>query len=465
MIFKVIDIHGVRLYGIFCHASKMQGVIGYWQHPGIGISARLADFLYPYVQNLQDFEPFDANRIGDDDYCIPKPVWLLETPAHLQIKERIVSLLKSSQAPSPPHTSISPVRISTGERLLSTVTTEDVYLFPSGMAALYRLHVYLTAANDGEYKSAAFGSLFQSTFHILEEYGAGFQLFPHGDETDLVKLEAFCKSEIESLRKVQAVYVEFPSNPNLVSSDLEKLRALADKYEFILVVDETIGSFANVDLFSVADVIATSLTKGFSGYSNVMAGSLVLNPESTTAYRRLKPLLQNNWHNELFAGDAIALEDNSRNYIERMAVLNHNAEEVAAFLHTKATDPRSSVSKVNYPSVSDTRDRYLPFMRADTPEFQPGYGCLLSVEFTEMIHTVAFYDALQLHFGPHLGAQLSLALPYNKAVYGRTREGEARAEANGWTMKQIRISVGLEDTEELVAMVQEAVATADALKH
>lgn len=156
--------------------------------------------------------------------------------------------------------------------------SDDVYLFPTGMAALYRLHTYLNAANGNKYFSVAFGVLFHSTLHILEDSGAGYKLFPRGEEADLEQLEAFCKSEREAGRKVQAVYLEFPSNPSLVSSNLAKLRALADTYGFILVVDETVASFASVDVLSVANVIVTSLTKSFSGYADVMGGSIVLNP-------------------------------------------------------------------------------------------------------------------------------------------------------------------------------------------
>jgi cystathionine gamma-synthase len=155
------------------------------------------------------------------------------------------------------------------------------------------------------------------------------------------------------------------------------------------------------------------------------------------------------------------LERNSRDYLERSVTLNNNAHKVASILQSKATDPASSVSKVNYPSVSPTGHSFVPFMRAPTDEFTPGYGSLLSVEFDELDQMIAFYEALQVHFGPHLGAPLSLALPYNNLIFYRTPEDEAKAKANGWTMNQIRLAVGLENTEELVEMVKQAVDVAD----
>lgn len=83
--------------------------------------------------------------------------------------------------------------------------------------------------------------------------------------------------EAESLRDpstppILALFTEFPSNPLLRSADLPRLRALADKYDFLIVIDETIGNFVNVEVFVYADVVVSSLTKVFSGYSNVMGG-------------------------------------------------------------------------------------------------------------------------------------------------------------------------------------------------
>ena len=56
------------------------------------------------------------------------------------------------------------------------------------------------------------------------------------------------------------------------SVDLSRLRALADKYDFAIVVDETVGNFANVDVLPYADIVATSLTKIFSGQADTMGG-------------------------------------------------------------------------------------------------------------------------------------------------------------------------------------------------
>ena len=70
----------------------------------------------------------------------------------------------------------------------------------------------------------------------------------------------------------QAIWCECPSNPLLWTPDLQKIRRLADQYDMAVIVDDTIGSSANVDVLSAADVVVTSLTKSFSGFADVMAG-------------------------------------------------------------------------------------------------------------------------------------------------------------------------------------------------
>lgn len=58
----------------------------------------------------------------------------------------------------------------------------------------------------------------------------------------------------------------------MASPDIERIRSLANHYDFAVVVDETIGNFMNIHVLPFADVVVSSLTKIFSGDSNVMGG-------------------------------------------------------------------------------------------------------------------------------------------------------------------------------------------------
>jgi cystathionine gamma-synthase len=223
----------------------------------------------------------------------------------------------------------------------------------------------------------------------------------------------------------------------------------------LLVVDETIGSFCNIDVLPVADVVITSLTKSFSGYANVMGGAAVLNP-SSAHYSALKPIFEESFRNEYFTGDAEKMLSNGADYMERSVILNRNADTVTAFLQEKSKDPAYGIADVLYPNMTDTSGNYVPFMRPTIDDFTPGYGCLFAVEFENLDLTRVFYDALVAYNGPHLGAHHTLAMPFAELVYGRVPTDVEYHRSYGIRGEQIRVSVGLESEEDLIDTFQAA---------
>lgn len=109
------------------------------------------------------------------------------------------------------------------------------------------------------------------TLKITEKFGPGSQFYGFGSEEELDDLE----ERLKSGERFLALFCEFPGNPLLSSPNLQRIRSLADQYDFAVVVDETIGNFINVNVLPYADVVVSSLTKVFSGDSNVMGGGYV----------------------------------------------------------------------------------------------------------------------------------------------------------------------------------------------
>ncbi|KAJ7188742.1 pyridoxal phosphate-dependent transferase [Mycena filopes] len=442
--FKVVDIGGTRLYCVVYPMPKTPGILGAWQNPGMGVSSRLAEALLKKVDTLTEVH-FDT--AGDGDVSvekIPAPTYVPESEAHQGLRERIVGLLKRA-----------PVKTQEKE-----VAVDDIYLYPTGMAAIYRLHQAIMQTRKGPIVSL--GAVFHNTWHLFAEAPDGFKHFGQCDAKSGVmdKLEEYLKGEAKEGRQIGYVFVEFPSNPLLVSVDLYRLRQLADKYGFSVVVDDTIGSFSSVDLLPVADIILSSLTKSFSGYADVMCGSVILNP-SLPSYAALKKVYGTLFRNEFFAGDAQHLLSNSADYLERSTILNRNALAVATLLHGRASQPDSAVTGSLYPPFLDTIDNYTALMRPATPEFTPGYGCLLSVDFASLTAARAFYDNLHVHQGPHLGAHLTLAVPFNELVWGKDAKEFEYHVAYGLRGEQVRIAVGLEPEADLLAVVEEALRHAE----
>lgn len=157
------------------------------------------------------------------------------------------------------------------------VDEDDVYLYPTGMSAIWHAHQLAMAwkeKRDGAPgKSVCFGFPYTDTLKILQKWGPGCHFFGHGTTPDLQALSDLL-DEIRATKgtPITSLFCEFPSNPLLRSADLKELRRLADEHEFVIVVDETVGNFVNVEVASWTDIVVSSLTKVFSGETNVMGG-------------------------------------------------------------------------------------------------------------------------------------------------------------------------------------------------
>ncbi|KAJ2811268.1 Cystathionine gamma-synthase, partial [Coemansia furcata] len=215
------------------------------------------------------------------------------------------------------------------ERNVTGLTSDDVYLVATGMSAVYYTHLALLGMRGG--KSVCFGFPYTDTLKILEKFGPGAYFLGHGEGSDYDELEHLLERHAKSQDPIQAIFTECPSNPLLKTADLSRLRELADRYAVALVVDETIGSFANVDVLGWADVVVSSLTKVFSGDSNVMGGSIVLNP-NRALYFPLRAAMDTVFEDLMWCEDAVFLERNSRDFMKRVPAINRNALAVAEML-------------------------------------------------------------------------------------------------------------------------------------
>ncbi|KAF7186538.1 putative cystathionine gamma-synthase [Pseudocercospora fuligena] len=428
MTFRAYQIGQIRAYGIFFPEDKTPSIIPYWQNAGVGISSRFAEACLRDIDSLKEVD-------WNENEAFPS-----ESATQIGLRKRIIEMLE--RAP-----------LETGR---PSIKTDDVFLFQTGMAAIYHVHRYLGSSRPGT--TTLFGFAFHSTPHTLEDFGSAFKFFGLGTEID--ELEQFLKDEKQNGRRIQGLWAEFPANPLLVTPDLSRLRALANEHDFPLLIDDTVSSFCNVDVLGAdgADVLITSLTKSFNGYADVMAGSAVVNPSSRW-YQKLRQLFDKHYTNDLFEADAEALLANSQDYIERSKILNHNAEALVDYLVNRSKEDGSPILKLWYPTTSETKKHYDARMRPKTSDFTPGYGCLFSVELKSPIATQAFYDKLgdHLHVGPHLGAHLTLILAFNKAIYAKELE---RVKEFNVLETQIRVSVGLEETEVLIRIFEAAIEAA-----
>jgi cystathionine gamma-synthase len=211
-----------------------------------------------------------------------------------------------------------------------------------------------------------------------------------------------------------------------------------------VLVDDTIGALVNVDVRPAADVVTCSLTKFFSGAGDVMAGSLVLN-RSRPRGARLRAAVEAEFEDLLDPADAAVLEHNSRDCVQRVRQINATAARLCDVL---AAHP--AVERVDYPKFR-TRANYDAFRRT-----QGGYGGLFSILLRDAERNApAFYDGLAIAKGPNLGTNFSLCCPYTILAHFHELDF---VEQCGISRYLLRVSVGLEDPDWLIATFQEALS-------
>ncbi|KAM0249363.1 hypothetical protein ACHAQJ_009079 [Trichoderma viride] len=335
--------------------------------------------------------------------------------------------------------------VESNSRGIESLDETDVLLYPSGMNAIFNAHRALLAAL-GSHKSINFGFPYVDTLKIIQKFGPGCVFYGHASSDELDDLERLLKDG----QRFLALFCEFPGNPLLTCPDLKRIRKLADEFNFAVVIDETIGTFANVNVLQYADIVVSSLTKIFSGDSNVMGGCTVLNPESKY-YHLLKQVMEEKiYENTYWTEDILFMERNSRDFASRVKRINANAEAICEILQANPL-----VKDVFYPKHNPSKANYEACRLPDG-----GYGGLLSIVFTHPQHAQVFFNNMDTAKGPSLGTNFTLCSPYVLLAHYQELQWAAQF---GVDPDLVRVSVGLEETEELQLLFQKALAAAEAV--
>jgi cystathionine gamma-synthase len=377
--------HKVSL--VFFPVEAEAAALKYWRHSGDGISSRQAAFMLSGSKQRPDADA-----------------------ARRSIKERISHI--------------------------AGVTPDNVFLFKSGMAAIYTLHRMLMRMKPDS-ACAQFGFPYVDTLKIQQDFGFRSVFLPLGNTADLKALD-----RMMTIDEVGGVLCEFPSNPLLHSPDLHALAKLARRHQVPLVVDDTVSGWANVNVLAAADVVVTSLTKFFTGAGDVMGGAVILNPQSPIIGPMHKAFREE-YEDTTWPETLEIMEQQSRDYVERMRRINATAEEVCAWLAK-----RPEIDQLYYPALLD-REVYDGFKK-------PGGGCggLFSIVLKNAAQaTPLFYDHLEISKGPNLGTSFSLCCPFTLLAHYQELDW---AEQCGVSRYLLRFSVGLEEPAELIARLERA---------
>ena len=440
----------------------------FWQHSGEGVSSRFAEHCLRCLEidvflpdaSLVSSRPGRSSRYGVGSHSISAYNHAIERLAvaqagieldrfveerfgrnhDIQLADKIKIVLRRRIAGILGDLNSSSSNVVS--RNIASLTENDVYLYPCGMSTIYNIHRVVLAVMPG-LKSVQVGFPYIDTLKIQQKFGPGCLFLGHGGSADIQRLE----EEILPTQRISSVFCEFPTNPLLKSTDLKRLHDLSNKHDFIMIVDETIGNFVNVATFPFCDVVVSSLTKVFSGDSNVMGGSAVLNPASPK-YRRIKSALDAMYEDTVWCEDAIFLERNSRSFISRCHVINRNAEALCDYLNTHPL-----VEHVFFPKFTDP-EVYRDYARCNKENNESiGYGGLFSLILKSDEAAVKLFDALEIYKGPSLGTNFTLACPYTILAHYYELDWAA---SYGVPKRLIRVSVGCEDTDVLLNIFKKA---------
>lgn len=320
----------------------------------------------------------------------------------------------------------------------------------------------LAALEDGKYGLAfasgmaaetAILSLLSAGDHLVacdDLYGGSYRIFErvmgrYNVETSYVPASSVTAYEQAIRPNTKLIWLETPTNPLLRLIDIQAVAEIAHRHNILVVVDNTFASpYFQQPLKLGADIIVHSTTKYINGHSDVIGGALILNNEEV--YKAIK-FYENAAGNVPSPFDTWLTLRGIKTLALRMRQHEENATMVAKFL---AEHPR--VEKVYYPGLPSHPDYELAKRQMS------GFGGMVSFQFKGVYADV---DKLVRRFkvfslAESLGGVESLVCHPVSMTHGSIPK-EIR-ESRGLTDTLLRLSVGIEDAEDLLADLQQALA-------
>ncbi|NWJ52578.1 MAG: cystathionine gamma-synthase [Bacteroidetes bacterium] len=325
--------------------------------------------------------------------------------------------------------SLNPTRKALESKLASLENADFGLAFSSGLAAETTLVLALLQQGD---HIVAFDDLYGGTKrlfnHIIINYGIEIS-YVDASNTDKVSKAIQPNTRL--------VWIESPSNPLLKLCDIKAVAEIAHKHNLILVVDNTfLSPYFQNPLDLGADVVLHSSTKYIGGHSDVLGGSIMLSDE--TLYEKIK-YQQNATGAVLAPFDSYLTMRGIKTLELRMQRHHQNALLIAVFL-----EQHPKVNRVIYPGLESHPQHHLAKQQTT------GSGGIISFEIAGTIDDATrFLERLTLFaLAESLGGVESLIeLP---ALMTHASVSKDSREKIGITDTLIRISIGIEDSKDLI---------------
>ncbi|MFV5902670.1 bifunctional cystathionine gamma-lyase/homocysteine desulfhydrase [Staphylococcus gallinarum] len=313
------------------------------------------------------------------------------------------------------------------------------FVFGSGMAAISAVIMLLDKGDHLLLNSDVYGGTYRALTKVFTRYGIDVDFI---DTTEITKVEQYIKPETKML------YIETPSNPLLRVTDIKKTAELAQQHNLISVVDNTFMTpyFQNPLDFGI-DIVLHSATKYLGGHSDVVSG-LIATKDADLAERI--GFIQNSTGGVLGPQDSYLLIRGIKTLGLRMEQVQKNTLAIIDMLQGHA-----AVQQVFHPSIETHLNYSVHKEQAD------GHTGVVAFEVKDIELAKAVIRKSQYFtLAESLGAVESLisvpALMTHASIPKDIREKEGIADG------LIRLSVGIEDTDDLVDDLRQAL---DSINH
>jgi cystathionine beta-lyase/cystathionine gamma-synthase len=312
---------------------------------------------------------------------------------------------------------------------------EACLLTASGVAAVNLALLALCKQGD---HVILFAEMYQPTRYmvrrLLARYGVTHTMLSIEDHEGIERTLAS--------KRTRLVIFESPTNPVLKVADIEAITAAARRHGALTVLDNTFAGFHNHGQFDI-DVFVHSLTKYASGHGDVMGGAVIARREIIDRMRTDFIVIGAT----LDPHAAYLIQRGLKTYSLRFERQCANALQVARFLET-----HPHVARVSYPGLSTHPQCHLAQRQMHDA------GTIVSFELKEQgVAPAAFANALKLFaISASVGSTESLVQPGQLM-----RPRDLNAEEQRWaavTDRTMRLSIGIEDPEDLIADLQQALA-------
>lgn len=307
------------------------------------------------------------------------------------------------------------------------------HAFASGMAAIYALVATLRAGDHVICSANVYGGTARLFNMIVQHYGIAIE---YVDTADLDAVKAAIKPN------TKLIHIETPTNPLMVLTDIAAVSEIAHAKGVEVSVDNTFMSpVLQSPLALGADVVMHSTTKFLNGHSDGLGGALIgSKPEHNDRFQ----LVQKAAGGIMSPFESFLLLRGIKTLVLRMKQHEENGRAVADFLSTQ-----SKLTRLNYPGLKSHPQHEL----AKTQ--QRGFGSMLSFDLGSRANAGKFLGALKLFLNAEsLGGVESLASHSATTTHAALTD-EERASV-GITEGLVRLSAGIEDKEDLIADLEQA---------